>query len=173
MKALHVFLGGLLCLIANIQAEEISIQIGGSVYSYGNANELTEISLSPQSCLLDALAAAGGCSEAARLKSVLVKRTTESGEKILTVDAIAALQDPPKALVLQEGDIIWVDEIVDGYPAPHYFNRLLFEWAYLNATKEELPTYWSRMVSYLDRLGHQRETRFREWSEPDGYTTRD
>ena len=173
MKALHAFLGGLFYLIANIQAEEISIQIGGAVYASGDHNGVTEISLSPQSCLLDALAAAGGCSEAARITSVLVKRITESGEKILTVDAIAALQDPHTALVLQEGDIIWVEEILEAYPAPHYFNRLLFEWAYLDATKEELPTYWSQMVSYLDRLGHQRETRFREWSEQDGYTTRD
>jgi hypothetical protein len=166
MKLIYVYLLSAICITAAASASEITIKIGGAVYASGNQIELIESTLPKGSNLLDALAFAGGASEAAALKTVHIKRAIGSKMERFEVDAIKCLQDPAAALLLKNGDMIWVPEIIDGYPAPHYFNRLLFEWKYLKSNHLELPSYWINMVQHLDRLGHQKKTKFKEWSEP-------
>tara|TARA_R110002111_G_scaffold67936_1_gene110515 strand:+ start:134 stop:616 length:483 start_codon:yes stop_codon:yes gene_type:complete len=156
IKALHIVLFTFWFTYAN-GSEDITIRIGGAIYankdSLGDDFQLIERSLPAESGILDALASVGGCSEAASIKMIIIIRQKEDKKEKIRIDAIECLGRKEIKEYLLNGDTIYVPKILEAYPAPHYFNHMLFEWIYHKSKKNELPTRWPEMLNQMNYRG--------------------
>jgi polysaccharide export outer membrane protein len=96
--------------IINVQVDrEVSIYVTGQVKSPG----ALKVMRSRMPKLTQALAQAGGFTERARTRKVLIRRTDEKGqEKIFEVDANEIYKGKKKDFPLQENDVIFVTETI-------------------------------------------------------------
>jgi hypothetical protein len=159
----------LILMLSCASASEITVNITGAIYGdyFKPKQEYTGliIKLPEDSSLLDALAAAGGCSESAFVSRVRIKRATPGQEGSFDIDAVLQLATPQSSIKLKDKDIIFVPEIMDAYPAPHYFNRMLFEWAYLKSRGAQVPERWASMMAKMTNTGNEirsRTSRYRQ-----------
>lgn len=143
-----------------LRAENITVHVVGCTYAtnyrYTKQRSAKELSLVSGSTVLDALAHAGGCADAAFLTGIKLTRKTKGAPAMYMIDATKALKTPDNAFTLADGDIVFVPEIVEGYPPPHYFNGLLFQWAFLKAKQQPLPENWTDLVENMTPRGQEK-----------------
>lgn len=144
-----------LCFVGCARGE-VRVIIGGATYAtvLGNGSpQMVELMLPSGGTVLDALALAGGCSESAYLARVKITRGEGTSKKTDEVDVTTILKNPESAFALMDGDRVFVPTIMDPYPAPHYFNHLLFERAYFKAINRPLANTWAMRVARLNNRG--------------------
>lgn len=173
MKALIASV--LICVtsFAGLRAESLTITIAGATYAtqppgkdlHGSTS--ATLTLPPGSNIFDALAYAGGCSNAAYLTGIKITRPTEDATRTTwVIDVTPMLKTPDTAFPLKDGDIIYVPVILEPYPPPHYFNRLLFEWAFRKSTRQPLPETWDAMVAQMTSRGAEKRLPLKQPAPP-------
>ncbi len=121
MKAISALL--LLFMAASaLQGESIRVTIAGATYAtthaHGSEAASKVLTLPANSNILDALAHAGGCSEAAMLSQVRLTRRIDETMTTFTFDVTHVLKAQENGFTLREGDVIFVPEIIEAYAAP-------------------------------------------------------
>jgi hypothetical protein len=139
----------LFSLIASANAE-----VSVSVFGLSESPVAGKIVLEDNSSILDVLAHVGGLGGNS-VSNVKIQRPKGS---IYVVDCILSLKESPyNSFPIEDGDIVFIGESILGVGDYDYFNRLLFEWAYLKSTGRKVDARWQAQAALMTATGRKKK----------------